>query len=154
MLECYPVLSLHGLKLCKFVSRSDLVSDLVVDVDHALDFFILSYSTACISSCSVSDKVAYLCFCLVRIRCCCIFVYIYIAFSCWESGRGNLVQLPPPSSTRLPGGWGYEPLLGVCSAAKQGKGRVSKSRPQGLRKPPCVPALVGQPHLTSWIGRT
>ena len=25
MLESYPVLSLHGLKLCKFVSRSDFL---------------------------------------------------------------------------------------------------------------------------------
>ena len=37
MLECYPVLSLDGLnfdKLCKFVSRSELV----LDADHFLDF--------------------------------------------------------------------------------------------------------------------
>ena len=30
ILECYPVLSLNGLKLCKSVSRSDLV----LDADH------------------------------------------------------------------------------------------------------------------------
>ena len=34
ILACYPVLSLDGLKLCKSVSRSDLV----LDADHSLDF--------------------------------------------------------------------------------------------------------------------
>ena len=34
-LECYPVLSLHGIKFCQLVSRSDLV----VEADHSLDVF-------------------------------------------------------------------------------------------------------------------
>ena len=33
-LACYLVLSLDDLKLCKFISRSDLV----LDADHSLDF--------------------------------------------------------------------------------------------------------------------
>ena len=37
ILECYPVLSFHGLKSCKAVSRFDLV-DLFLDADHALDY--------------------------------------------------------------------------------------------------------------------
>ena len=39
--ECQPSLSLNSLKLCKFVSRSDLVLNLVLDADHSLD--LLSY---------------------------------------------------------------------------------------------------------------
>ena len=35
-----PVLPLHGLKLCKFVSRSDLV----LDADQSLDFYPISFT--------------------------------------------------------------------------------------------------------------
>ena len=45
ILECWPVLSLHGLKLCKLASRSDLV----LDADHALDFLFYLVMQACIS---------------------------------------------------------------------------------------------------------
>ena len=47
-----PVLSLNDLKLCKFVSRSDLV----LDAANALDFWPYLVLQACISFCSVSDK--------------------------------------------------------------------------------------------------
>ena len=53
MLVRYLVLLLDGLKLCKFVSRSDLF----LDADHAFDFlgtYLVLH--ACISCCSVSDK--------------------------------------------------------------------------------------------------
>ena len=42
--------------------------DLVLDADHALIFKPISFCRPCISFCSVSDKVAHLCFCLVRIN--------------------------------------------------------------------------------------
>ena len=64
MLGCYPVLSLNGLKLCKFVSRSDLI----LDADHSLDFLSYLVLQACILFCSVSDKSGALLFCLVRIK--------------------------------------------------------------------------------------
>ena len=48
-----PCLALHGLKLCKSVSRSDLV----LDADHALDVFLSDLAfQACISFDSVFDK--------------------------------------------------------------------------------------------------
>ena len=47
-----PCLALHGLKLCKFVSRSDLV----LDAYHALDFLSDLAFQACISLYSVLDK--------------------------------------------------------------------------------------------------
>ena len=62
ILECYPVLSLNGLKLCKFVSRSDLV----LDADHALDFLSYLVLQACILFCSVSDRSGTLLCCLVQ----------------------------------------------------------------------------------------
>ena len=52
MLPCLSVLPLHGLKLCKFVSRSDLV----LDADHVLDFLSDLAFQACIPFCSVLDK--------------------------------------------------------------------------------------------------
>ena len=45
-------MSLHGLKLCKFVPRSDLV----LDADNALDFESCLVLQACISFYSVSDQ--------------------------------------------------------------------------------------------------
>ena len=62
MLECYPILYLDGLKLCKFVSRSDLV----LDADHALDF-LRTYLVlqGCISYWGASDK----CGALLFLRC-------------------------------------------------------------------------------------
>ena len=63
MLGCYPVFSLNGLKVCKFVSPSDLVlisfSELL-DADHSLDFLIVVFPT----------EVARSCFRLVRINNC------------------------------------------------------------------------------------
>ena len=56
-----------SLQLCKFVSRSDLV----LDADPCLGYFIYLVLEACISFRSVSEKVAHLCFCLVRIKCRC-----------------------------------------------------------------------------------
>ena len=47
-----PVLSLNGLKLCNFVSSSDLV----LDADHVLDLLSDLAFQACISFCSVLDK--------------------------------------------------------------------------------------------------
>ena len=59
-----PCLSLHGLKLCKFVSRSDVI----LISDRALDFYpILFYRRA--SRCAAfQTKVVHLCFALVRIK--------------------------------------------------------------------------------------
>ena len=54
-MECDPVMSLSGLKLCKFVSRSDLVL-IFLDADHFLDFLSYLVLQACISFFSVSDK--------------------------------------------------------------------------------------------------
>ena len=56
VLECYPVLALNGLKLCKFVSRSDLVLISSWMPDHVLDFLSYLVLQLCISFCSVSDK--------------------------------------------------------------------------------------------------
>ena len=47
-----PCPALHGLKLCKFVSRSDLV----LDADQSLDLLSDLAFQACISFCSVLDK--------------------------------------------------------------------------------------------------
>ena len=47
-----PCLVPHWPKLCKSVSRSDLV----LDADNALDFVSYLVLQACISFCSVSDK--------------------------------------------------------------------------------------------------
>ena len=58
----HPVLSLHGLRLCKFVSRSDLV----LDADHALNFLSNLVLQACFIA--FQTKVVYVCFCFVRLK--------------------------------------------------------------------------------------
>ena len=59
ILGCYPVLSLDGLKLCKFVPRSDLVPWI---------FYPISFSRRASRFVAFQTKVARSCFCLVCIQ--------------------------------------------------------------------------------------
>ena len=61
-----PVISVpdNGLKLCKFVSRSDLV----LDADHSLDFSAYLVLQSCISFCSVSENRGASLFFVVLVR--------------------------------------------------------------------------------------
>ena len=75
ILECYPVLSLHGLKLCKFVSRSYLVLISCWMLTMPWIFYSISFYSRASRFVAFQTKVAQFCFCLVRIKCRCSYVW-------------------------------------------------------------------------------
>ena len=67
-LRCYPVLPLHGLKLCKFVSRSDLVLISFWMLTTPWIFYPISLFRRASRLIVFATKVAPECFCLVRLK--------------------------------------------------------------------------------------
>ena len=63
-----PCLALHGLKLCKICISFRSRSDLVLDADHALDFYLISLFRRASRFIVFSTKMAPECLCLVRLK--------------------------------------------------------------------------------------
>ena len=68
MLACYPVLPLNGLKLCNFVSRSDLVPILFWMLTMSWIMYPISFCRRASRFVVFQTRGVHSCFCLVRIK--------------------------------------------------------------------------------------
>ena len=136
MPECYSVLSLNGLRSCKFLSRSDLV---------LISFWMLTIPWIflepisfywCVSRSVFQTKVAHLCFCLVRIK---MPLLIYL-----KTSLCNLPHECPKTS---------EIAMRLCDWPRPTQGLPGPSGPERRKSPKRVPRAK-VPSLVHHIAAT